>query len=947
MKRLLLSAAAAALLTFPLAATAQPAGKAVTVPPIPFTVRTLPNGLKVYEAVDRNTSTVTVQVWYGVGSKDDPQGRSGFAHLFEHLMFKGTRDMPPEFMDRLTEDVGGENNASTDDDFTEYHETIPANHLERLIWAEAERMGTLTVDEANFKSERAVVEEELRQRVLASPYGRLFALALPQASFTTHPYKRPGIGSIDDLEAASLQDVRAFHATYYRPDDASLIVIGNFDPKQLDGWVDRYFGPIAAPSAPIPRVTAVEPPRMGPGTWLAYGPNVPLPALAVTWLGPAHSAPDAPALKIAETILATGDSSRMYQALVHDQQVATEVFAQADLRQQPGLFAVGAVLAGGKTLDQGEAGVRAEVKRMRDQPVTAAELDRARTQLIAQALRDRETVEGRGTALGEAIALEGDAGRANDEVARLQAVTAADVQRAAQLYLADDRRMVIRYQAESARPPGQPAADLAGASAKVAAASPPVQAPPAAAPAAAAERRPPPPPGPPVTARMPSPVERTLPNGLRVIVAKSTDLPLVTAELMVRTGGAADPAGKAGLADLTATLLSKGAGARNAAAVARDIESLGGTLQAGASWDGSQVTLGVTADKLPAAMPIMADVVRRPTFLPEELDLARQQSLDNLSVELQQPGDIGRYVAAVAVFSGTPYGHVLGGTPGSLKRITRQDVAALHDAYYRPDNAILVLAGDIEPEAGFALAERTFGDWKAPAGPTPTVSVPAPANAPRVVVVDLPGTGQASVGVAMAGISRSDARYYAGIVANGALGGGYSARLNEEIRIKRGLSYGAGSALDARRFTGPFVARVQTKNQSAPEVTDLVLAEIGKLRSDPIGADELTARKATLTGNYGRTLETTEGLAGTLASYALQGIPLSEIGHYEDSVRAVTPQAAQAFAASTLDPAKADIIVVGDAKQFLDGLKAKFPRLEVIQADQLDLDSPTLRKAPG
>ena len=308
MKRLFVSAAAAALLLVPaMAATAQPTGapRAVAVPPIPFTVRTLPNGLRVYAVRDPSTSTVSVQVWYGAGSKDDPQGRSGFAHLFEHLMFKGTRDMPPEFMDRLTEDVGGDNNASTDDDFTEYHETIPANHLERLIWAESERMSTLVVDESNFRSERAVVEEELRQRVLASPYGRLMALAIPQASFTTHPYKRPGIGSIDDLEAASLQDVRAFYATYYRPDDAALIVVGNFDQRQLDGWVDKYFGPIRRPSTPIPRVTAVEPQRKGPGTWMAYGPNVPLPALAITWLGPARTAPDGPALDVAETILAT------------------------------------------------------------------------------------------------------------------------------------------------------------------------------------------------------------------------------------------------------------------------------------------------------------------------------------------------------------------------------------------------------------------------------------------------------------------------------------------------------------------------------------------------------------------------------------------------------------------------------------------------------------------
>ena len=274
-------AAALVLTTFVLApaARAQSATPpAAAVPPVAFHLRVLPNGLRLYTAVDRTTPNVTVQVWYGVGSNDDPKGRSGFAHLFEHLMFKGSRDLPAESFDRLTEDVGGFNNASTTDDYTEYHEVIPANHLQRLVWAEAERMSGLVVDEADFKSERAVVEEELRQRVLADPYGRLFSLDIPEASFTVHPYHRPTIGSIEDLDSASLADVRAFHALYYRPDNASLIVIGNFDPAALDRWVDQYFGAIPRPAEPLPRVTAVEPPRTGPRVIDAYGPNVPLPA---------------------------------------------------------------------------------------------------------------------------------------------------------------------------------------------------------------------------------------------------------------------------------------------------------------------------------------------------------------------------------------------------------------------------------------------------------------------------------------------------------------------------------------------------------------------------------------------------------------------------------------------------------------------------------------------
>ncbi len=935
-----------AALVIPASLTAQPAAPpspaALAVPPITFATRTLPNGLKVYSSLDRSTPDVTVQVFYGVGAKDDPPGRSGFAHLFEHMMFKATRDLPAESFDRLTEDVGGENNASTHDDFTEYHEVIPANHLERLLWAESERMSSLVVDEANFKSERNVVEEELRQRVLADPYGRLFALDLPQASFQVHPYKRPSIGSIEDLDAATLDDVRAFHATYYRPDNAALIVVGNFDQGALDRWVDKYFGGIKPPDWTIPRVTAVEPPRTGPGALDAYGPNVPLPAVVLTWLAPAQVAADAPALQVIETILGGGESSRLNQDLVHDQQLASQVVAEADLRQQPGLFAVAAVMAGGKAIEQGEAALRAEVARLRDQPVAQGELDRAKTQLIAAALRERETVEGRGQELGETIALEANADRVNQDLAALQAVTAADVQAAARRYLVDDRRVTIRYQAEAARPAGATAA--AGPSPPVAASPLPGAKAPIQTQAPPDQRQPPPPAGPPVEARLPTPVERTLPNGLRVIVAKSSDLPLVTAELVIRTGAAADPAGKAGLADVTATLLSKGAGARSANQVARDIEALGGSLETGASWDGSEVTLNVLASRLDPAMAIFADVVRRPTLAPDELQRARMQALDDLTVALQDPAELARYVTGVAVFGAGPYGHLLSGSPGSLPRIARQDVAAFHQSFYRPDNAVLVLTGDIEPEEGFALAARAFGDWRAPPSPLATVKPPQARTRPRVIVVDLPGTGQAAVTFAMPGIRRADPRFYSAIVANDLLGGGYSSRLNEEIRIKRGLSYGAGSAIDARRMPGPFVARVQTRNESAPQVADLMLAELQKLRSSPAGADELAARQASLTGAYGRNLETTEGLAKTLGLYALQDIPFSEIGRYDADVRAVTAADAQAFAQAALDPAQADLIVVGDAKLFLPALKAGRPQLELIEASELDLDSPSLRR---
>ncbi len=910
-----------------------------TVPPIVYKQRTLANGLQVYESLDRSTPNVTVQVWYGVGSKNDPAGRSGFAHLFEHMMFKATKDLPAESFDRLTEDVGGLNNASTNDDFTNYYEVVPASQLQRMIWAEAERMGSLVIDEANFKSERDVVKEELRQRVLASPYGRLFALYLPQATYTTHPYHRPGIGSIEELDAATIDDVRAFHETYYRPDDAALIVVGNYDEAQLNAWIDKYLAPLKNPAKAMPKVTAVEPARTKPGVFDGYGPNVPLPGVAITWLGVKASDPDAPALKVLDAVLSGGKSSRLYDALVYDKQIAAEIYSNADLPDQAGNFAVGAILASGHTIAQGETALLAQVQRLRDAPPTAAELDSAKTQLIAGKLRERETIDGRGYALGYALRVDGDAARANTELADLQAVTAADVQRVAKKYLDPNLRMTIRYRAESERPKGEVAAKAPEPPKMVTTYTGPVFTL-----AAEGQREALPPVGAAIAPVLPKPAEKTLANGLRVIVAHSSDLPLVSADLTIRTGGWADPAGLSGVAGMTADMLTEGTKTRSAREIARQTEALGANLESGAGLESSSVSLNMMPEKLSTGMAIMADVARNPAFAADELERDRAQTLDGLRVAYQEPGQISASAAAPVVFAGTPFGHVPAGTPGSIARIKPGDLTALHTAWYRPDNAVLVLTGDITPEQGFALAEKTFGGWAKPATRLAPAPVIAPAGKPRAIVIDLPGTGQAAVNLAKPGIARSDPDYYPGIVANTLLGGGYSSRLNLEIRVKRGLSYGASSALSANRTTGSFRAAAQTKNETAPQVLDLIVEQMAQLGATAATVDELTARKANLVGSYGRNLATTGGLANTLGNLALYGVPLDEITRYTTRVEAVTPAQVQAFAARVLDPAKASVIIAGDAKTFAAALKAKRPDLEVIPVTELDLDKPSLRK---
>jgi zinc protease len=306
---------------------------------------------------------------------------------------------------------------------------------------------------------------------------------------------------------------------------------------------------------------------------------------------------------------------------------------------------------------------------------------------------------------------------------------------------------------------------------------------------------------------------------------------------------------------------------------------------------------------------------------------------------------VAGFAVAPVIYAGSAYGHVAGGTPNSLPKITREALVRTHGAYWRPDNAILVLTGDLTPEQGFALAQKAFGDWAKPASPPPAPAKGPSSYAPRDVIIDLPGTGQAAVVVAKPTILRSDPRYYAGMVANGVLGGGYSARLNQEIRIKRGLSYGANSGLTPRAASGGFTATVQTKNESAGQVVDLIKGELTRLGAEPASAAELQARKSVLIGGFGRELGTSGGLADILGGLAVYGVPLNEIQAYTDKVSAVTAQDVQAFSKAELDPAQTSVIVVGDAKAMGEAVKAAAPKATTIPVDRLDLDAPSLTKA--
>ena len=416
----------------------------IKVQPVELKERTLSNGLRVVTHRDTSNPTVSIHVWYDVGGKNDPPGRSGFAHMFEHMMFKATRNMPDEKMDRLTEDVGGFNNASTWPDYTNYYEVVPSNHLEAILWAEADRMVNLNVDEKNFASEREVVKEEYRQGVLAPPYGKLFWL-LDDITFQKHPYRRGVIGNLDELSAATRADAEQFYKDYYRPDNAVLIVVGDFDEKELNGWIDKYFGAIPKPAGAIKRVTEVEPEWTTERRFNEFGPRVPFPATAIVYRAPRSNHADVPALRLAASIIAGGESSRLYQSLVRNLKIAQQADLDLELNTEGGRMSLLAIGSQDGTSENLEKALLAELKKVQDNGVTAKELEKAKNQLIASAVRARETNDGKAIAIERSIAYLGDPKAVNQEVARLQAVTAADIQRVMKQYFKDNNRVVIYY----------------------------------------------------------------------------------------------------------------------------------------------------------------------------------------------------------------------------------------------------------------------------------------------------------------------------------------------------------------------------------------------------------------------------------------------------------------------------------------------------------------------
>jgi zinc protease len=437
------AACAAALIAFTIASGAglAPARAATRPPKLDYRLSTLANGLTVVLLEDHSTPIVHVQLWYHVGSKDERPGRTGFAHLFEHMMFKGSKNVDPEQHPSMISSVGGQSNAYTTEDATVYWETVPAQYLPMILWLEADRMATLRIDEGVFRTEREIVKEERRMRVENQPYGRLSEIIYNQA-FTVHPYKHPTIGSMVDLEAASIEDVREFYRTYYVPNNATAVVVGDFDTAEALMLVDQYLGRVSRSSRPVPRDIPQEPKPKRDRRVTLYE-AWPLPAVVVAHPITYDGHPDSYPLHVASKVLSDGQSARIYRSLVYEKGVALAAFGQGNIIEDPNLFFAVAIVQPGRSPQEAEKALIAELERLKSEPIADVELQRAKNQFARDYILGRESNQQKALHLGHAAVIHDDIRTADGEFDIFMNITTGDVQRVARTYFTPDTRLII------------------------------------------------------------------------------------------------------------------------------------------------------------------------------------------------------------------------------------------------------------------------------------------------------------------------------------------------------------------------------------------------------------------------------------------------------------------------------------------------------------------------
>ena len=895
---------------------AKPAAAAsAAVPRLEHETFTLKNGLKVILSQDKRLPMVAVNLWYHVGPANEIPGRTGFAHLFEHMMFQGSKHVAADTHFKLLEAAGASDiNGTTDFDRTNYFETVPANELELALWIESDRMGYLldVLDEKALANQRDVVRNERRQGLENQPYG-VAEEALYQALYPAgHPYHGVVIGSHADLAASELNDVQQFFKEYYTPNNASLAIVGDFDPAAARRLVEKYFGTLKR-GPEVPKITAQTPPITSEKR-LAVTDTVQLPRVYVAWLTPAIFKPGDAEADLAADILGGGKSSRLYKTLVYDKQIAQSVQATQESLILGSKFTIGATARPGHTAQELEDVINAEVTRLMQEAPTSAEVERAQNTLESRIVLGLETLGGFG----------GKADRLNSyehylqtpdylarDLQRYRDATPQSIKTFAETYLGRDKRVVLHATPGDKKLPADPPAsksDKASGAAQSVNADEPWR---ATRPKA----------GPLKAAQFATPQQFTLPNGLTVIFSERQELPVVSATLVFGSGSGTNPPDQPGLANFAVAMLDEGTTTRNALQIADDAARLGATLTTSSSMDSSQVAITSLSRQFPSALALMADVVLHPTFPQEEVERQRASRLANLVSQKSNPAQVAQRVMAAAVFGPNhPYGYMETGTEASNKVLTRDAMVGFWKQHLVPGNAALVVVGAVSRPELEKLVSKAFSEWtgKAPGRP----SMPAPRQTEgKLVVVDTPGAAQTQLRIAGVGARRTAPDFEAAEVMNMVLGGLFTSRINLNLREDKGYSYGAFSTFAFRKEPGPFYVGTGVRTDAtAPSVTE-ILAEIRKMRDVQVTVDELSLGRDSLVRSMPGRFETSAQAAGTLSTLYVYQLGLDYYAQYVERLLSVDAASVQTAARKYLLPDQFVVVAVGDRQKIEADLK--------------------------
>ncbi len=918
--RLLLTAFAVSGTLAP-TASAQIVPAARALPPIPYTQFVLPNGLRVVLHEDHSTPIVAVNVWYHVGSKNEVPGRTGFAHLFEHMMFQGSKNYDDDFF-RPLQSVGATLNGSTNADRTNYFEIVPSNYLERALFLEADRMGGLldALTEAKLANQRDVVKNEKRQNYDNRPYGLVGARIAELLYPSDHPYHWLTIGALEDLTAASMEDVKGFFRRFYTPNNASLVIAGDFNPDQAKALVRKHFGPI--PRGPSVNRIVARQPVIEREIRVTMQDQVTLPRLYMVWHSvPEYSADDA-ALDVLAAILAQGKTSRLYRALVYDGQIAQDVSAGNNSRELTGTLQITATPKRGASLESIEAIINRELARIVAEPPSREEVDKVNNAREAGFIYSLQTVGGKSDRMNAYTTFRGTPGFFEQDLARYRGVTPADVQRVARKYLTD-KRLVLTVL------PG-----VRDAARRTAAATPEDESPAPARTAPVDAKRDPsaaaraeaalPGPGPAPRFALPQLQRRKLTNGLDVLIAEHHELPVVTMNLVVKSGSASDPANRTGLANAVANLLDEGTTTKSALDISEQLSAIGAQLGTGAGWDATNVTLTTLTRHADAALDIFSDVLLRPAFADAELARFRASRLTALAQRRDDATAIAGVIYPSILYGANhPYGRLAQGDETSTRALTAADLRSFYSANYLPNNSSLIVVGDVRPDEVVTRLERALGAWKPGTVPSVQLDAPAPRDKTVIYLVDKPGAAQSVINIGHVGVARSSADYFPLLVLNTILGGQFMSRVNLNLRENKGYTYGARTAFEYRRGAGPFSASAGVQTAVTKESVAEFLRELRGIRGDiPVTENELETAKQSLTLGYPRTFETPAQIAARLADVALYGLPDDYFNNYVASIDRVNLTDISRVANAAIDPSRLAILVVGDRKVIEPGLRS-------------------------